>query len=86
MLIVATHYPEYNMQITVKLYGSFRIDRFKEEGCRYPDGSTAQAVVVALGIPVAQADIVIINDQRASLDYVLNDGDVLALFPMVAGG
>jgi len=40
------------MQITVKLYGSFRVDRFKEDICRYPEGATAQSVVVALGLPV----------------------------------
>ncbi len=74
------------MQITVKLYGSFRVDRFKEAICRYPVGATVQFVVVALGIPVAQADIVIVNDQRTSLDHVLENGDILALFPMVAGG
>lgn len=74
------------MRITVKLYGSFRVDRFKEQVGRYPEGSTAQSVVIALGIPVEQADIVIVNDQRTSIDSILSDGDVLALFPLVAGG
>lgn len=74
------------MQVTVKLYGSFRHDRFKEATLCYPEGATAQTVALALAIPVEQVDIVIINDQRASLEQSLRDGDLLALFPLVAGG
>ncbi|WP_432820874.1 MoaD/ThiS family protein [Trichloromonas sp.] len=74
------------MQVTVKLYGSFRVHRFKEGLGHYPEGATVQAVVVALGIPLEQADIVIINEQRASIEHVLHDGDVVAIFPLVAGG
>jgi molybdopterin converting factor small subunit len=74
------------MQITVKLYGSFRVGRFKEDLRHYPAGTTVQDVVLALGIPLPQADIVIVNEQRTSIDHVLREGDVLALFPLVAGG
>ncbi len=74
------------MHITVRLHGSFRVGRFREAVRAYPEGTTAAGVVVDLGIPLAQPDIVIVNDERATFDRVLRDGDLLALFPLVAGG
>ena len=74
------------MHITVRLHGSFRVGRFREEVRAYPVGTTVAQVVLDLDIPLKQPDIVIINDERATLDRVLRDGDLLALFPLVAGG
>lgn len=74
------------MHVTVRLHGSFRVGRFREEVRAYPEGTAAAQVVLDLDIPLTQPDIVIINDERATLDRVLHDGDLLALFPLVAGG
>lgn len=74
------------MHIVVRLHGSFRVGRFREELRPYPEGTTAAQVVLDLDIPLDQPDIVIVNDERATLDRVLRDGDLLALFPLVAGG
>lgn len=74
------------MHVTVRLHGSFRVGRFREEVLAYPEGTAAAQVVLDLDIPLTQPDIVIINDERATLDRVLHDGDLLSLFPLVAGG
>ncbi len=48
--------------------------------------TTVGEVVEALGLPEQLPKIVIVNGIHAVPDYVLKDGDVLSLFPPVAGG
>ena len=39
-----------------------------------------------LGIPVEETKIIIVNGVHAELDFVLKEGDRVAIFPPVAGG
>ena len=50
------------------------------------DGSTVAAVVRLLGIPDDMPFIAMIDGRDAALDRPLGDGDVLSLFPPLAGG
>lgn len=74
------------MQITVKLFATFQIDRFKIQDREYPDGTSVEAVVLDLGLQDKKLGTALVNSLIVNLDQVLIDGDVLALFPMVAGG
>jgi len=51
-----------------------------------PDGSTVRQLVSSLGIPDAIPAITLVNGRDADPGQVLRDGDVLAMFPPLAGG
>jgi len=74
------------MQVTVKLFASFRAGRTPIETRDYPVGSTVADVVSEKGIPVADIGIMMINSRHVHLDRELAEGDVLALFPLLGGG
>ncbi len=72
--------------VTVKLHGVFRIDRFKEESAEYPPGTTVQDIIEQLQLPDHILGIVMINNVHGSTDNQLNNGDTLALLPILDGG
>ena len=74
------------MQIKVKLVGAFRIGRFKEQVCEYPDGTTAQDVIASLQLPEQILGIVLINGIHSEFKESLHDGDHLVLLPVLDGG
>ena len=51
-----------------------------------PDGGMVGDVVRSLGIPEDTPFITMINGRDATLDQPLADGNVLSLFPPLAGG
>jgi molybdopterin converting factor small subunit len=79
------------MKIEVRLFATFR--EYLPAGC---DGfsfvkvldreTTVGEVVEALKLPEQLPKIIIVNGIHAAPDYVLKDGDVLSLFPPIAGG
>lgn len=74
------------MKITVKLIGSFRINRFREEVRNYPASTTAQDIVKELEIPDSLLGTVLINDVHAKTEDLLRDGDTVCLLPFIDGG
>lgn len=74
------------MQITVKLFATFRENRFKEARREYPLGTTAADVAAELEIDAGLIGMIFIHGRAAELDRVLEEGDVLALFPLLGGG
>ncbi|PTL36203.1 molybdopterin synthase sulfur carrier subunit [Candidatus Methylomirabilis limnetica] len=50
------------------------------------DGVTVGQVIDQLGIPKPQPTMVLINGLHAGEDTPLKEGDLLALFPPLAGG
>jgi molybdopterin converting factor small subunit len=51
------------------------------------DGSTIGDVLVRMNIPRASAQMILVNgDHDRDFDRALHDGDVLSIFPPVAGG
>jgi len=74
------------MQITVKLFANFRINRFKEQVRQYPTGTRVVDISSELDIPESEVGIIFINGRNAALGTSLADGDTLSLFPLVGGG
>jgi sulfur-carrier protein len=74
------------MNITVKLFASFRAGRFEIETGDYPPGTTVADVADSLKLPRTELGIMMINHRHVKLDRLLADGDTLALFPLLGGG
>ncbi len=52
-----------------------------------PDNATVAAVLTHMDIPFASAQMVLVNGEHdRDFDRPLRDGDVLSIFPPVAGG
>lgn len=50
------------------------------------DGSTVEALLGRLQVPLHVAKIIFLNGVHADLSTPLKDGDRLAVFPPIAGG
>ena len=74
------------MQITVKLFATFRVGRFAAQVMEYPAGTAIREVIRTLHIPEDQLGIIMVNYRHASLEQQLEEGDNLALFPLLGGG
>ncbi|HEY5674165.1 MAG TPA: MoaD/ThiS family protein [Malonomonas sp.] len=74
------------MQITVKLFATFRQGRFAIENRDYPAGTTVIDVVNDLELPIEKLGILMINSRHVDPDRVLAEGETLAIFPLVGGG
>ena len=74
------------IRVTVKLYGVFRIGRYKEKRLTLPQGVTAQDVFDQLQLNPQLSGIVLINERHRDLSATLADGDVLAFLPLLEGG
>lgn len=74
------------MRITVKLFATFRVDRFKVEERDVPSGTEVGHIVRDLELSENELGIVLVNGRHATLDQPLNEGDTLSLFPLVGGG
>jgi molybdopterin converting factor small subunit len=74
------------MQITVKLFASFRAGRTPIAPMQFTAGTTIADVVAELAIPVSELGIIMVNSRHAPLDRELAEGDILALFPLLGGG
>ena len=77
---------ENAMKINVRLIGAFRIDRFKEQLFDYPIGTRVDEIVDRLQIPRRALGTVLINGVHAGIEDSLNEGDTLALLPILGGG
>ncbi len=80
-----------SMQIEVKLFATLR-DYLPKGSSRFSckmevDGSTrVQDILSRLKIPEEMPKIILINGIHAKKEQALKDGDVLSIFPPVAGG
>ena len=74
------------MRITVKLFASFRTGRFSVEEREYFEGTSIGQVADDISLPREEIGIIMVNSRHAKLERVLEDGDILALFPLLGGG
>jgi molybdopterin converting factor small subunit len=80
------------MQITVRLLAGYR--RYLPEGhddqagyrLEVPPGTKVGEVLAGAPIPQGEVYTFLASGRHASRDQVLEDGDVLAVFPAVGGG
>ena len=74
------------MQITLKLFATFRNGRFKVEEREIPEGTDCRSIVLGLGLTEEEIGIILINGRHGELDQKLSHKDTLSLFPLVGGG
>ncbi len=74
------------MQLTVKLFAYFRDNRFKQQVMDFPAGTTVQYIIEAVGVPVDEVGVTMINSRHCELQQVVTEGDQLAIFPAIGGG
>ncbi len=74
------------MIVEVKLFATFRNNRFKSKAIEVADGFTVGGILKDLEIPVDQAGILLVNGLSADVEQSLADNDVVAVFPVVGGG
>lgn len=74
------------MEITIRLYLTFRTGRFHTETRECPVGVTAAWVARGLAIQDEDIGMVLVNNRQAELEHELQPGDTLSLFPAVGGG
>lgn len=74
------------MQVTVKLFATFRQGRFSVEVREYRPGTTVGQITEELAIPKGELGILLVNSRHVALDHELHDNDTLAIFPLVGGG
>jgi len=79
------------VRVEVHLFAT--LERFLPPGSRggvavmdVPEGSTASDIAVRLGIPPGLDRVLLINGRDATPEQHLTPGDVLALYPPLAGG
>ena len=51
-----------------------------------PDGTTVRRVLETYGVPEEKPKILLVNGRHAAPEQELREGDVLSVFPPVAGG
>ena len=74
------------MLIKVRLFAMFREGRFDEKDLELSQDSTLSDLMEHLKIPKRDPTILLVNGQPASVEDKLSDADIVAMFPMVAGG
>jgi molybdopterin converting factor small subunit len=74
------------MNITIRLFATFRNERFKVEQREYAEGIRCGQVVSDVGLCQKDLGMALVNGRHASIEHVLSDGDTLSLFPLVGGG
>ena len=79
------------MHVTVKLFASFRQylpDDAENNACRYKmsDSSTVEQLAAALNIPEKTPKLVLINGRHSPGDRMLQEDDVVSMFPPIGGG
>jgi len=72
--------------VTVKLFASLRNGRFKEKQWEYVPGMSISRILEELKIDSKDAGILLVNSRHAEPDYQLQEGDTLAIFPLIGGG
>jgi len=74
------------MLVQVRLFATFRKDRFKEKEMEFPEGSSLADILAHLRITEKEARILLVNGISASPDHRPAPNDVISIFPPMAGG
>jgi len=74
------------MNIEVRLFASFRDGRWKKKFLSLEEGSSIIDVLHVLNINEKEIGIVMVNGSYKKSDTILNEDDILSIFPPVAGG
>ena len=72
--------------LEVRLFAHFRDNRSKIIYLNFEDFPNPQSILDFLNIRLDEVAILLVNGRHASADTLLNDEDIIAFFPPVAGG
>lgn len=74
------------MKITVKLFAYFRDNRFIIEEWDIKQGTTVGSIVDSLDIDREEVGVLMMNYKHTQFEVEPQEGDILAIFPVVGGG
>jgi len=74
------------MVVEVRLFATFRENRFKKQEMDFPEGASLDNLLDQLKIPKEQIGILLINGRTATLDQKLTANDIVSIFPAIGGG
>ena len=75
-----------DMEIEVKLFASFRKGRWLSKCLSFDEEVIIKDILKTLSIDENEIGMILINGTYKKIDTPLKDGDILAIFPPVAGG
>lgn len=79
------------MYVRVKLFATLRryageIPAGKPLELELSEGTTLQELVDRLGLPPEETKVTFVNGRSQDLDFVLQPGDEVGIFPPIGGG
>ncbi len=74
------------MKVKVRLFATLREDRGKEVEVEGKAGMTGKGLIDQMEISEEDVAIFLINGKDGKLEYPIQDGDVISIFPPVGGG
>lgn len=82
-----SHNLESLLKVNVKLFASIR--KFSQKDnleINIEEGSSVKELLSQIGIPQDEPLLVIVNESTRGKEILLQEGDTLCLFPIIAGG
>jgi len=74
------------MKVEVRLFATLREGRFKKSLMDFDENTSPKDIIDNLNIGMEHVAILLVNGKDGKLDYILQDGDVVSIFPPVGGG
>lgn len=74
------------MDVEVRLFASFRKSRWNCKRLTMDEESTVKKIIEQLDIKEEELGIVLVNGVYSGVNTILNNDDVLAIFPPIGGG
>ena len=77
------------MRVQIRLFGNLQRYALGEKGVfemEFEPGATIGLIIEALEIPANAEHVTLVNGRPAAGDTELSDGDLVVLFPPIAGG
>ena len=74
------------MEIEVRLFATFRVGRWKSKRLSFEGEIRIIDILDSLQIKKEELGMVLINGAYSETDTKLKDGDIIAIFPPLAGG
>ena len=76
-----------NINVEIKLFAQYREGRFKSKIKAYSGQIDIKKIVTQLGLDKqSPIGVLMVNSRHVDEDYILKDGDIVALFPKIGGG
>lgn len=77
-----------SVNIELKLFAQYRTGRFVVENREYPEGTIIDDILNELKIHEEKVPlgVLMVRGIHKNPDYVIQEGDVVAIFPKVGGG